>query len=197
MAGKSVADMDYIDLYSCFPSAVEIACAELGLAPDDPRGLTVTGGLPFFGGPGNNYSMHAIATMVSLLRARPGSYGLVTANGGLLSKHATGIYSTTPYSGNWTRPNPAADQAAVDSLAGPGFTERPEGEATVETYTVCFRRGVPERGIVIGRLNADGRRFVANTPDDETTLARLTAEEQMGRAGTVETTSQGNVFVPG
>ena len=197
MAGKSVADMDYIDLYSCFPSAVEIACAELGLAPDDPRGLTVTGGLPFFGGPGNNYSMHAIATMVSLLRARPGSHGLVTANGGLLSKHATGIYSTTPYSGNWTRPNPAADQAAVDSLAGPGFTERPDGEATVETYTVCFRRGVPERGIVIGRLNADGRRFVANTPDDETTLARLTAEEQMGRAGTVEATSQGNVFVPG
>ena len=88
-------------------------------------------------------------------------------------------------------------QAAVDALDAPGFTERPAGKATVETYTVCFRRGVPERGIVVGRLNADGRRFVANTPDDETTLARLTAEEQMGRAGTVEATSRGNVFVPG
>ena len=197
MAGKTVADMDFIDLYSCFPSAVEIACTELGLDSDDPRGLTVTGGLPFFGGPGNNYSMHAIATMVSLLRARPGGYGLVTANGGLLSKHATGIYSTTPFAGKWIRPNPAADQANVDALASPVVTETPEGKATVETYTVCFRRGVPERGIVIGRLNADGRRFVANTPDDETTLARLTAEEQMGRAGTVETTPRGNVFVPG
>ncbi len=197
MAGKTVADMDFIDLYSCFPSAVEIARKELGLAGDDPRGLTVTGGLPFFGGPGNNYSMHAIATMVSLLRARPGSFGLVTANGGLLSKHATGIYSTAPYFGKWAIPNPDADQAAVDSLAGPDFTERPEGRATVETYTVCFRRGVPVRGIVIGRLCADGRRFVANTPADETSLARLAAEELMGRAGTVETTPQGNVFVPG
>ncbi len=197
MAGKTVADMDFIDLYSCFPSAVEIARKELGLAGDDPRGLTVTGGLPFFGGPGNNYSMHAIATMVSLLRARPGSFGLVTANGGLLSKHATGIYSTAPYFGKWAKPNPDADQAAVDSLAGPDFTERPEGRAKVETYTVCYRRGVPERGIVIGRLCADGRRFVANTPADEISLARLAAEEQLGRAGTVETTPQGNVFVPG
>ena len=197
MAGKTVADMDFIDLYSCFPSAVEIARKELGLAGDDPRGLTVTGGLPFFGGPGNNYSMHAIATMVSLLRARPGSFGLVTANGGLLSKHATGIYSTTPYSGNWKRANSKADQAAVDNLAGPDFTERPKGQATVETYTVCYRRGVPERGIVVGRLCADGRRFVANTPADETSLARLAAEEQIGRAGTVESTPQGNVFVPG
>lgn len=197
MAGKSAADMDFIDLYSCFPSAVEIACTELGLDSADPRGLTVTGGLPFFGGPGNNYSMHAIATMVSLLRARPGGWGLVTANGGLLSKHATGIYSTTPFSGKWIRPNLAADQAAVDAVASPVVTETPEGRATVETYTVCFRRGIPERGIVIGRLNADGRRFVANTPDDETTLARLTAEEQMGRGGTVRTTPLGNVFVPG
>lgn len=70
----------------------------------------MTGGLPFFGGPGNNRSMRAIATMVSLLRARPGGYGLVTANGGLLSRHATGIYSTTPFSGKWMRPNPAAGQ---------------------------------------------------------------------------------------
>ncbi len=65
MAGMRLDDVTAIDLYSCFPSAVEVACAELGLAEDDPRGLTVTGGLPFFGGPGNNYSMHGIAEMVA------------------------------------------------------------------------------------------------------------------------------------
>ena len=108
MAGKSVEDMRFIDIYSCFPSAVEIACSELGLALDDKRGLTVTGGLPFFGGPGNNYSMHAIATMAERLRAAPGSYGLVTANGGYLSKHATGIYSTEPTQDKWQREDPRA-----------------------------------------------------------------------------------------
>ena len=47
-----------------FPSAVEIGCQELGIATDDPRGLTITGGLPYFGGPGNNYVMHSIVQMI-------------------------------------------------------------------------------------------------------------------------------------
>jgi len=196
MAGKTMADMDFIDLYSCFPSAVEIACAELGLDTGDPRGLTVTGGLPFFGGPGNNYSMHAIATMVSLLRARPGGFGLVTANGGLLTKHATGIYSAVPFADRWRRPDCGGIQRRIDAMASPGFTEAPAGRATVETWTVCFRRGVPDRGIVIGRQAADGKRFIANTPADPALLARLAAEEQVGAPGLARTTATGNLFVP-
>ena len=64
MAGRTIEDIDILDLYSCFPSAVEIACRELGLAEDDPRGLTITGGLPYFGGPGNSYVLHSISEMV-------------------------------------------------------------------------------------------------------------------------------------
>ncbi|MEJ0064125.1 MAG: hypothetical protein WDM85_00845 [Caulobacteraceae bacterium] len=71
VAGASLADMGAFDLYSCFPIAVFNICDELGLRPDDPRGLTVTGGLPFFGGAGNNYSMHAIASMARWLRRIP------------------------------------------------------------------------------------------------------------------------------
>ena len=196
MAGKSAADMDLIDLYSCFPCAVEIACAELGLATDHPGGLTVTGGLPFFGGPGNNYSMHAIATMVCLLRSRPGAFGLVTANGGFLSKHATGIYSTDPYPGKWRRPDCGGIQRHIDAMSSPEFTAQPEGEATVETWTVCFRRGVPERGIVIGRQSGDGRRFVANTPADPATLAQLIDQQMIGSPGRVSGTADGNIFTP-
>ena len=151
MAGKTINDMDYIDLYSCFPSAVEIACDELDLGYDDPRGLTVTGGLPFFGGPGNNYSLHGIATMVPELRAKPGSFGLLTANGGYLTKHATGIYSTVATEGKWVRENPAAYQKEIDAMESPAFTESPNGEASVETYTVCFGRGGPERGAAAAR----------------------------------------------
>ncbi len=67
-ASVGIDDVSLIDLYSCFPSAVEVAADALGLATDDARGLTVTGGLPYFGGPGNNYTTHSIATITDRLR---------------------------------------------------------------------------------------------------------------------------------
>ena len=195
MAGKEMSDIDLIDIYSCFPSAVEVACAALGIQTDDSRGLTLTGGLPFFGGPGNNYSMHAIATLVSLLRDRRkndsttgrAAFGMITANGGYLSKHATGIYSSTPVEGEWRCENPASYQGEIDAMLSPRFTETPEGDAKVETYTVIHERGVPVRGIVIGRLVADNVRFIANTANDTETLSRMLAEEMLERAGKVTT----------
>ncbi|MEM9173543.1 MAG: acetyl-CoA acetyltransferase, partial [Pseudomonadota bacterium] len=80
--GLSVEDIDCFDLYSCFPIAVFCACNALGIDADDPRGLTLTGGLPFFGGPGNNYSMHAIVQLAHRLRRRSQGLGLIGANGG-------------------------------------------------------------------------------------------------------------------
>ncbi|MFN3232533.1 MAG: acetyl-CoA acetyltransferase [Alphaproteobacteria bacterium] len=197
MAGKTVDDIDFIDIYSCFPSAVEVAADALGIAYDDPRGLTVTGGLPFFGGPGNNYSMNGIAQMAPMLRAKPGSFGLITANGGYLTKHATGIYSTTPTEGTWSREDPAGYQAEIDAMESPTVTETPDGAATIETYTVCFGRNGAERGIVIGRLDENGHRFVANTPDDAATLNDLMEHDSMGRSGTVSTNGDGmSTFTP-
>lgn len=76
LAGVGVDDLDHIDIYSCFPSAVQVAARELGVPTDDPqRPLTVTGGLTFAGGPWNNYVMHSIATMADLLRANPAARG--------------------------------------------------------------------------------------------------------------------------
>ncbi|OBG99525.1 acetyl-CoA acetyltransferase, partial [Mycobacterium sp. E136] len=96
VAQIGVDDISTFDLYSCFPFPVFVACEALGIDGDDPRGLTVTGGLPYFGGPGNSYSLHAIAETVAQLRDRPGQYGLVGANGGTMSKYSVGIYSTRP-----------------------------------------------------------------------------------------------------
>ncbi len=86
MAGVDVDDVATFDLYSCFPVPVFNICDGMAIAPDDPRGLTLTGGLPFFGGAGNNYSMHAVAETVSRMRSAPGKFGLVGANGGLLEQ---------------------------------------------------------------------------------------------------------------
>lgn len=195
MAGKSIDDIDYFDIYSCFPSAVQIACDELGIDQRDPRGLTVTGGLPYFGGPGNNYTTHAIATMMGRLRANPGSLGLVNANGWYITKHALGIYSTTPPEGPWHREDPVNYQAAILDQVVPRFTETPDGPATVETYTVLHSRGGPERGLVIGRLG-DGTRFIANTPDDPGTLKAMVTRDMLGAPGSVSSHEGMNTFTP-
>jgi acetyl-CoA C-acetyltransferase len=195
MAGRSVKDMDFIDLYSCFPSAVQIGCAELGIAEDDPRGLTVTGGLPYFGGAGNNYVMHSIVTMMEKVRAKKGSFGLVTANGWYVTKHSLGIYSTTPTKGEWKREDPKVYQAEIDAMDRPHVETQPNGEATIETYTVMHDRTGPKIGIIVGRLS-NGHRFLAHTPSDPATLADLMERECLGRKGTVTAGSPTNTFVP-
>lgn len=197
MAGITAADLSLIDLYSCFPSAVRIGAEELGLALDDPRGLTVTGGLPYFGGPGNNYALHAIAEMVTRLRERPGAYGLSTANGWFLTKQSVGIYSTKPVEGRWERQSPSVIQAQIDALPHPEIVEKPEGSARIETYTVVHGREGVRMGIVIGR-DAQDRRFVAQTPDDPAVLKDLEMREGVGRTGTVGPHPDGvrNLFTP-
>jgi acetyl-CoA C-acetyltransferase len=193
MAGIGVGDLSYIDLYSCFPSAVQIGCQELGLATDDPRGLTVTGGLPYFGGPGNNYVMHSIVTMTEKLRAQPGKFGLCTANGWYVTKHSAGIYSTKPKLGSWKRDDPKSYQKDLDAMPHPELVEAPQGRGTVETYTVVVDRRGKRFGIVIGRL-ADGKRFIAHTPDDDATLNWMTSSEILGQHGTVTAGAQTNLF---
>lgn len=195
MAGIGAADLRYMDLYSCFPSAVQVGAEELGLSLDDPRGFTVTGGLPYAGGPGNNYAMHSAATMVQKLRAAPGAYGLVTANGWYLTKQSTGIYSTARPKAPFEREDPAVLQRQIDALPHPDVIELPQGRSVIETYTVIHKREGPFMGIVIGR-DANGRRFVANTPDDDATLIGMEAVEQIGRGGTVTRSGERNLFTP-
>jgi acetyl-CoA C-acetyltransferase len=196
MAEKTLADVAAFDLYSCFPSAVEIACQEIGLDQDDPRDLTVTGGLPYFGGPGNNYVMHSIAAMVERMRRDPGAFGLVTANGNYVTKHAAGLYSTTPLQREWVREAPSILQRELDTLPKAPFTETPGGAGTIESYTVVHSKTGPELGIVVGRLAENGVRFVANTPHDAALFADLEARDALGRSGKVRQESGRNLFTP-
>lgn len=196
MAAKTVADIRFLDLYSCFPSAVEIACQELGIAEDDARGLTVTGGLVYFGGPGNSYVVMSICEMMRRLRSTRGSFGLVTANGNWVTKHSFGVYSTTPYEGPWTREDPAVLQAQLDALPKAPFTEVANGPATIETYTVMHDKNAPAYSVVLGRLAATGERFIANTPADAAVLHDLQERESLGRRGVARHAGGLNTFQP-
>jgi acetyl-CoA C-acetyltransferase len=194
MAGKTPANMDFFDLYSCFPIAVRFAARDLGLQHDDSCGLTLTGGLPYFGGPGNNYTMHAIAEAFHRCLREPETFGFVNANGWFLTKHAFGIYSTTPTQGQWQRRPKAEYQLEIDALESPPIIEAPDGPATIEAYTIVHAREGMRMGIVIGR-DSKGRRFVANTPKgDVAMMADLESREGVGRTGTVCHIDGRNVF---
>lgn len=179
LAGVAPDELAFVDLYSCFPSAVQVAAAELGLPLT--RRLTVTGGLTFAGGPWNNYVTHAIATMVPLLREAPDAFGLCSANGGMLSKHAVAVYSARPSAAL----APVADvQARVDAFPHRSVAVGHQGDATVEAYTVAHdRAGAPDRAFVAALL-PDGRRAWA-TSDDPDVLGELERHEGCGRPATL------------
>jgi acetyl-CoA C-acetyltransferase len=196
LAGIMAPALTYIDLYSCFPAPVFNICDGLSIAADDGRGLTVTGGLPFFGGAGNNYSMHAIAEIAARVRANPGSFGVVGANGGIMSKYSVGVYSATP--APWRAGSSAELQAEVDGWPAPEEARDPDGWAAIETYTVRHARDGKRTGIVIGRLYADGRRFVARGDERDPGLIELLATgEPIGKKVYVRSFGFGNRVTTG
>ena len=180
LAGLNVADIDSVDVYSCFPSAVQIAAMELKLDLSKP--LTVTGGLTFGGGPMNNYVTHSIARMVEVLRLAPGSKGLITANGGYLTKHAFGIYSTEAPPKNFVHQDV---QAEVDVLPFREAVVAHRGEVSIESYTVMFGENGPTMGHAACLL-PDGRRSWGNISDRDV-LKEMTVEEFCGRRAVLNT----------
>ncbi len=171
--------LDHVDIYSCFPSAVQISSAALGLSLD--RQLTQTGGLTFAGGPLNNYVTHSIATMVDTLRTDAGSVGLVTANGGYITKHALGIYSTEPP----TKPFQHDDvQEAVDAIETTDLDESFAGEGVVEAYTVMHDRDGAEKLLAAVRTPAGARTWANST--DEALMSEAMITELIGQSAHVD-----------
>jgi acetyl-CoA C-acetyltransferase len=191
-AGLAVGDIALFDFYSCFPIAVFNVRDGLGIAANDPRPLTMTGGLPYFGGAGNNYSMHAIASMTRALRKAPGEFGMVCANGGFLSKYSVGVYSTRPSA--WRGFDSRALQAAVEAWPAPAVAGTEAAEGIVETYTIDYAGKAP-RGIVIGRRNSDGARFVAKTEDGDAIVAAMIEQEPLGASVSYAPNAEGKAIL--
>lgn len=185
-SGKGIDDMQFLDFYSCFAIPVFNQCDHFGLAVDDPRGLTLTGGLPFFGGAGNNYSAHAICEAVERVRGDRGSYALVGANGGWMSKYATGIYSTEP--ADWS----ANDRFEKLPMADNGVpcSDAPFDSATVESYTINYSKTGSD-AVFIGR-NSAGVRVCGNADlADEATRTAFEGGEPFGAKLTVTQDERG------
>ena len=186
-AGKTADDIELLDLYSCFPCAVFSSAGVLGIDWEtDPRALTQTGGLPFFGGPGNNYSLHGIASTVEALRSKPDAHGLVLANGGWMTKEAAGVYSAK-------RPDQFMPAEAAAKADQPVVLIEAPVAGKIETYTVVNGRNGPTHAIIFGRDRRD-RRFIASTAQSES-LARMTGETAIiGEAVSISTEAEVNTF---
>jgi len=184
LAGKSIDEIENLDLYSCFPSAVQLGAESLGVSLD--RKLTCTGGLSFAGGPFNNYVMHAIATTMTTLREKPQETGLVWANGGYATKHAFGVYATTPPLQGFRHESP---QNEVDALPRRSVATALEakGAATIEAYSVMHDRDGTAEKVRAAVLLADGRRAWATS--DNTQLGQEMCEnEWVGKMVTLDAT---------
>ena len=169
-AGVSIDEVAHLDVYSCFPSAVEVAARELGLDIDDPgRPLTVTGGLTFAGGPGNNYVSHSVATLVQRLREDPEGYGLATAVGWYLTKNAAGVYSSRPPRQMYSTLTPELQlpppRTVVDDHTGP---------AAIEAYTIQYDRDGGAEAAIVSAITPDGARALVRSTDPEVVEMILT-----------------------
>ncbi|HAC79631.1 MAG TPA: acetyl-CoA acetyltransferase, partial [Deltaproteobacteria bacterium] len=194
-AAVGVDEIDHIDFYSCFPVAVEQAAKQLDLDVEDPRGFTVTGGLPYAGGPASAYTLHSLASMADKLRDTGGGKGLVTGNGWYLTKHSASVWSTEAGQSELRRglieDLPSRD---LDTKARPS-TDDVSGPATISAYTVQYDRdGAPQRGILVGDTAA-GERFIANA-FDPSVLQGLVTSEGVGVPGTLSKKDELTIFSP-
>jgi len=196
-AGLTIEDIDFFDLYSCFPVAVQVTRDMLGIPENDSRDLTVTGGLPYFGGPGNNYVMHSMAQMVEVLRRHPGRTGLVTGNSFYMTKHSTAVCSTrSPENNAAATADTRTCQQAVDKRPKYEIDPTPSGRATVDTYTVIYDRdNLANKGIVIGK-EENGKRFAAFTPSDPSLFSAMIEKDFCGVTGRVVSKDKINLFTP-
>jgi acetyl-CoA C-acetyltransferase len=171
-AGVDVPDLAAIELYSCFPCVPKMAARKLGLSRDATP--TVAGGLTFFGAPLNNYMTHATVAMVRMLRATPGSAGLLYGQGGFVTRHHALVLASRPLEVGGQID--ASVQSDADRRRGPVpiVVESAEGTASIECHTVFFdRAGVPTKGVVVLRLPDGGRTLAHVRADDAASLAVL------------------------
>lgn len=161
--GASIDDVAYLDLYSCFPSAIQIAAGELGLPIDDSaRPLTATGGLTFGGGPGNNYSMHGLAAITDRLRKDPDALGISSALGWYMTKHSYTLLSGRPPAAQFREINAGP---AIEASAPRRSTNEFTGTAVLEAYTLPYGRDGEPENVVVSALAGDGTRVLSRSHD--------------------------------
>jgi acetyl-CoA C-acetyltransferase len=177
----TLEDLSCFDLYSCFPSAVSIAKKMIGIKNDDPRPLTLTGGLGFFGGPGNNYSLHGVTTLAEKIAIGEKSNGLVTALGWFMHKHAAGIYGSNPSKGEFKNYDITDQKKCLIGKKPVKIKDQVNGPGIIETYTIIYAtHNKPYYAVLYGKTRDDFR-FIARTRNHPDIFKHLTKKNRVGQ----------------
>jgi acetyl-CoA C-acetyltransferase len=187
LAGVRAEEVEHLEIYSCFPAAVQVFARELGLSTDRP--LTVTGGMAFAGGPLNNYVLQATVRMAEVLRGDPGSRGLITCVSGFLNKQGFAVWSTRPPAEGFGHADCTSEVAASAEGARLELVDDHEGPVTIASYTVVYQGEGPVEAIAICDL-PDGRRTIGVTRN-ASLMSAMATEEFCGRSG--EVAADGNL----
>jgi acetyl-CoA C-acetyltransferase len=175
LAGCRSSELDWVELYSCFPVAMDVYAEALGLSPDAPRSFT--GGMPFAGGPFNNFVLHATAQLIKRLRSRPDARGLVSTVSGVLTKQGFSIWGSAPNPNGYGSID-VTDQVRRSTKERPIATDY-RGSGRIAGYTVMHDRTGPQVGVAVIDTD-DSRRTVART-EDPAVMAAMAAEEWLRR----------------
>lgn len=190
--GLDSGDLDYAELYSCFPIMPKLACRAIDWPIEKP--MSVVGGLTFGGGPVGNYMSHAIAEMTNALR-QSGAHGLLFGNGGFATTSHAIVLSRDPAIVAQGAHEPSV-QAQADAARGaaPTLLDAYNGDAVIETYTVFYDRdGAPKSGVIVART-PNGARTLGYVPrEDSELIAFLTngAREPVGAPGRLSASGDG------
>lgn len=194
-ADISLEEIDCFDLYSCFPCAVTIAKKMLSIGDDDKRPLTLTGGLGFFGGPGNNYSLHSAATLAQKISKGDTRNGMITALGWFMHKHAAGIYSAEPLNGQLKDYDLIDQQHPLSGDPPVTIKSQVDGKGTIDTYTVIFDRNQAPAYAVIYGTTHDQFRFIANTENDPDIIDQFLTRNMVGKDVDIRFNHQKNINI--
>lgn len=175
MAGLERDDLDAFDFYSCFGTAIDFACDANEIGLDDPRPISLTGALPFHGGPGSNYMSHSISAVVEGIRAGSFSSAMVTGVGMHMTKHVAGVWS-----GDRGDRGPSSDsdpqRAVLDDVESPMIRDEVDGTAQVDTASALHDRDGTAASVVAICTLPDNTRCYAISTDSDVIDAVLSGE---------------------
>jgi acetyl-CoA C-acetyltransferase len=176
-SGMTVDQVDLIDLYSCFPVAVDMAADAAGIAAGTD--LTITGGMAFAGGPYNNYFFQATARAAELLRAGAGRTALLSCVSGVLTKQAFALWSTDPPQHGFLRRDVSAEVADMPTAQPLPVVHGYSGEAVVAGCTVVHARGA--RPVAVALLDTPAGERALAVSDAADVLAGMEHDEWVRR----------------
>lgn len=181
--GVEMSEVDFLDIYSCFPIAVQMQAEGLGVGLGGDRDLTITGGMPFAGGPLNNYVFQTTCRAADLLlESTTAATALVSCVSGLYTKQGFTLWSTLTSATPFEVLDVTDDVAAAESQLEVVTTEI--GAGVIAGYTVVYDQGQPSHAIAVVDLDDTTRTTVGCR--DAADIDALLTVEGVGRYVTID-----------